>query len=88
MLGETAAARELMRLVDPISVTQTLPQASPRQRNAYFSSSDAAFADRYEASAQWARMRDGTVALDGGWRVYSSGAGIFSRLALRLFKPL
>jgi len=88
LLGETEAARELMRLVNPISVTEELPQATLRQRNAYFSSSDAAFRDRAEASAQWERVRDGTVGVDGGWRVYSSGAGIFTRLALRLFKPL
>ncbi len=87
LLGGTEAARALMRLLNPISVTEDLPQASLRQRNAYFSSSDAAFRDRDEASAEWARARQGTVALDGGWRVYSSGAGIFSRLALRLFKP-
>jgi cellobiose phosphorylase len=77
-----------MRLVNPITVTEDLAQASLRQRNAYFSSSDAAFRDRAEASAEWARVRQGTIAVDGGWRIYSSGPGIFSRLALRLFKPL
>ena len=69
-------------------VTEDLAKASLRQRNAYFSSSDAAFRDRYEASAEWARVASGTIAVDGGWRIYSSGPGIFSRLALRLFKPL
>jgi cellobiose phosphorylase len=88
LLGESDDARRLMRLVNPISITEEVGRASLRQRNAYFSSSDAAFRDRYEASEEWSRMRDGTVAVDGGWRVYSSGAGIFSRLALRLFKPL
>ena len=34
-------------LVNPIAVTERLPQASLRQRNTYFSSSDAAFHDRY-----------------------------------------
>ena len=88
LLGETDAAREAMRLVNPISVTQDLPNASLRQRNAYFSSSDAAFRDRNEASAEWRRVREGTITLDGGWRVYSSGPGIFTRLALRLFRAL
>jgi 1,2-beta-oligoglucan phosphorylase len=64
-------------------VTQDLANATLRQRNAYFSSSDAAFRDRAEASVEWARVRAGTVPVDGGWRVYSSGAGIFTRLALR-----
>ncbi len=88
LFGETEAAHWLMRLVNPISVTDELPQASLRQRNAYFSSSDAAFRDRYQASAEWERVRDGTVAVDGGWRIYSSGPGIFTRLALRLFEPM
>lgn len=87
-LGEADEARRLMRLVNPISVTEDLGQASLRQRNAYFSSSDAAFRDRYEASEEWERVRDGTVPVDGGWRVYSSGAGMFCRLALRLFGPV
>jgi CRISPR-associated protein Csx3 len=53
-----------------------LPQASLRQSNCYFSSSDAAFSDRYEAERSYARLVAGSVALDGGWRVYSSGPGI------------
>ena len=82
-LGETEAARQAMRVVNPISVTDDLPNASLRQRNAYFSSSDAAFRDRAEASAEWAKVKRGEVAVDGGWRIYSSGAGIFTRLALK-----
>jgi cellobiose phosphorylase len=88
LLGDVDTARKLMRLVNPITVTEDLPQASLRQRNVYFSSSDAAFRDRAQASAEWGRVRDGTVPLDGGWRVYSSGPGIFTRLALRLFDPV
>jgi cellobiose phosphorylase len=83
ILGERQAAREALRAINPIAVTEDLATASLRQRNAYFSSSDAAFRDRDEASAEWARVRDGKVAVDGGWRIYSSGPGIFMRLALR-----
>jgi cellobiose phosphorylase len=82
-LGDTAAARTAMRVVNPISVTEDLAHASLRQRNAYFSSSDAAFRDRAEANAEWAHVGDGKVAVDGGWRIYSSGPGIFTRLALK-----
>ncbi|HLT00636.1 MAG TPA: hypothetical protein VK001_00580, partial [Geminicoccaceae bacterium] len=57
--------------------------ASPRQRNAYFSSSDAAFRDRYQASAEWSRVKAGTIAVDGGWRIYSSGPGLYTNLLLR-----
>ena len=55
---------------------ERLPQASLRQANCYYSSSDAAFRDRYEALESYGRVAAGTVALDGGWRVYSSGPGI------------
>jgi len=64
-------------LANPISVTERLSQASVRQRNTYFSSSDAAFSDRYRASAEWSRVGEGTIAADGGWRIYSSGPGLY-----------
>jgi 1,2-beta-oligoglucan phosphorylase len=85
-LGHTEAARAALRVVNPISVTEDLPNASLRQRNAYFSSSDAAFRDRAEASAEWPRVKQGTIAVDGGWRIYSSGPGIFTRLALKFWR--
>jgi cellobiose phosphorylase len=82
-LAHSGAGGELwaaLALVNPITVTEHLANASPRQRNAYFSSSDAAFADRWSASADWAKVASGQIAVDGGWRVYSSGPGIFTRL--------
>jgi cellobiose phosphorylase len=81
-LGETEAAIAAMRIVNPISVTDDLPHASLRQRNAYFSSSDAAFRDRAQASAEWDRVKAGAALVDSGWRIYSSGPGIYTRLAL------
>jgi cellobiose phosphorylase len=65
-----------LALAHPVQLRERLPQASLRQANCYFSSSDAAFHDRYEAQQSYARVAAGTVALDGGWRVYSSGPGI------------
>lgn len=81
-LGEADALWEALQVVNPIAVTELLPHASPRQRNAYFSSSDAAFRDRYEATAQWDRVKRGEVAVDGGWRIYSSGPGLFTNMLL------
>ncbi len=49
----------------------------PRQSNVYFSSSDADFGDRLEAAARWSELRTGGVAVRGGWRLYSSGPGLF-----------
>jgi cellobiose phosphorylase len=82
-LGEADGVWEALQVVSPIGVTERLAHASPRQRNAYFSSSDAAFADRYRASAEWPRVKAGAVAVEGGWRIYSSGPGLYANLLLR-----
>ena len=82
-LGEADALWSALQVVNPIAVTELLAHASPRQRNAYFSSSDAAFRDRYQANAEWQRVRMGTVGVDGGWRIYSSGPGLYTNLLLR-----
>jgi CRISPR-associated protein Csx3 len=63
--------------VCPIGLDLDVPSALPRQANAYFSSSDAAFLDRRQASRRIGRLRTGRVGVRGGWRVYSSGPGIF-----------
>ena len=55
VLGEADALWTALQVVNPIAVTERLAHASPRQRNAYFSSSDAAFRDRYQANAEWER---------------------------------
>ncbi|MBL9059250.1 MAG: hypothetical protein JNK88_04400, partial [Mangrovicoccus sp.] len=81
-LGDAEALWQAVQGVNPVTVADQVPAATPRQRNAYFSSSDAGFADRYLAGAEWERMRDGSVALDGGWRIYSSGPGLYVRLVL------
>ncbi|SHE86864.1 Cellobiose phosphorylase [Kaistia soli DSM 19436] len=83
-LGAADALWHAIALANPIRVTEVLNQATLRQRNTYFSSSDAGFADRYKASADWASLKGGTVAVDGGWRTYSSGPGIFTRLLVEL----
>ena len=51
--------------------------ALPRQSNVYFSSSDPNFNDRYEAKRRWSDLRTGAVGVRGGWRLYSSGPGIY-----------
>ncbi|MGM0385525.1 MAG: GH36-type glycosyl hydrolase domain-containing protein [Actinomycetota bacterium] len=61
----------------PIGIEEVVPSAAPRQANTYSSSSDAAFSDRYEASREYERVLSGEVPLEAGWRVYSSGPGLF-----------
>jgi cellobiose phosphorylase len=90
-LAHMGRAHEFFRALaqaDPIGIRALVPTASLRQANCYYSSSDAAFADRYQAREQYARIRSGEVGLDGGWRVYSSGAGIALALTLRHFLGL
>ena len=82
VLGEADALWEALQVANPIAVTDRLAHALPRQRNAYFSSSDAAFHDRYEARADWARVKAATIPVEGGWRVYSSGPGIYASLMI------
>ena len=77
LLGDGEELWEGLLLANPIAVTERLPRASLRQRNSYFSSSDAAFRDRYQASAEWTRVREGGIEVDGGWRIYSSGPGLY-----------
>ncbi len=75
-LGDAQGLLRSLALAHPVQLRERLPQASLRQANCYYSSSDAAFRDRYQAQADYAQVAAGTVALDGGWRVYSSGPGI------------
>ena len=74
--------------LNPIAIRELVPSATPRQANCYYSSSDAAFADRYEAFADYDKVKSGGIALEGGWRVYSSGAGISTRLIMQCFLGL
>jgi cellobiose phosphorylase len=74
--------------VNPIGIRVLVPCATLRQANCYYSSSDAAFNDRYEAYAQYDRVMRGEIPLEGGWRIYSSGAGISMGLILRCFLGL
>ena len=76
-IGRPDEAFRALLAACPIRPTLDVPAALPRQSNAYFSSSDAAFMDRRQASRDFDRIRTGRVGLRGGWRVYSSGPGIW-----------
>ena len=74
---------QALLVANPIAVTDVVKNARPRQRNCYFSSSDAVFNDRYEASRDYDKLRSGEVQVDGGWRIYSSGPGVYTNLVMR-----
>ena len=83
VLGDSQALWDALVVANPITVTERLSHASLRQRNAYFTSSDAAFRDRYEAYAKWELAKAGEIAVDGGWRIFSSGPGIYVSLVVQ-----
>jgi cellobiose phosphorylase len=87
-VGDADAFFEALRRANPIALRAVVPAALPRQANCYYSSSDAAVADRYEATERYAEVRAGRVPLEGGWRVYSSGAGIAVRVIHECFLGL
>jgi cellobiose phosphorylase len=79
-LGDGEAAFRALCIANPIGVRDAVPNARLRQSNCYASSSDALFTDRYDASERYDAVRSGAVDVEGGWRVYSSGAGIAVRI--------
>ncbi len=74
--------------INPIGIREIVSSASLRQANCYYSSSDAAFADRYDAYDNYEKINNGEIPLEGGWRIYSSGAGISTRLIMQCFLGL
>ncbi len=76
-VGDAERLWQALQVVNPVGLDQVVPRAVPRQSNVYFSSSDADFADRVEAAARWPELRAGRVPVRGGWRLYSSGPGLF-----------
>lgn len=83
--GDADGFYQALCLANPVGIRELVPSAAPRQANCYYSSSDAAFSDRCEAFDEYDRVHRGDVALEGGWRVYSSGAGIAVRLLVQCF---
>lgn len=83
--GDAEAFFDAIGRINPIAIREVVSTAGIRQANCYYSSSDAAFADRYEAYEDYEQVNRREVTLEGGWRVYSSGAGIATRLIMQCF---
>jgi cellobiose phosphorylase len=76
-LGKADEVWHALAQINPILIDDVVKNAVKRQSNCYFSSSDADFATRYEAQEQWGKLKDASVMVRGGWRIYSSGPGIY-----------
>jgi 1,2-beta-oligoglucan phosphorylase len=76
-LGYTDEVWRGLEIINPVGLKDVVPNAERRQSNAYFSSSDGKFNTRYEAQERFGELREGSVPVKGGWRIYSSGPGIY-----------
>jgi len=84
--GRAEELLELLQVISPVATAQVVPNAQPRQANLYFTSSDAQVYDRYEAAQRMGELKQGKVGALAGWRLYSSGPGIYIALVIqRLF---
>lgn len=78
-LGETDEAWNCLFTINPILIQDSVPGANIRQSNLYFSSSDGAYYDRYDYAERFNLLKTGGIGVKGGWRLYSSGPGIYIR---------
>jgi cellobiose phosphorylase len=75
--GKADAFVNALRQAIPVNYRDAVPCGDIRQANCYYSSSDVHFQSRYEADKRYDEVLKGNFTLRGGWRVYSSGPGIY-----------
>jgi cellobiose phosphorylase len=75
--GKADAFVKALRQAIPVGYRDVVPCGDIRQSNCYYSSSDVHFKNRYEADEHYDEALTGKLTLRGGWRVYSSGPGIY-----------
>lgn len=78
--GRAEAFFKALRQANPVAYRDIVSCGDIRQANCYYSSSDATFENRYEADYQYSDLKEGKITLKGGWRIYSSGPGIYISL--------
>ncbi|MBO0472613.1 hypothetical protein IGL98_001681 [Enterococcus sp. DIV0840] len=76
-LGKADETWRALNIINPIQIKAHVENAEIRQANVYFSSSDGDFKTRYDAQENFGKLKDGSVGVKGGWRIYSSGPGIY-----------
>jgi len=75
--GRADAFMKALRQATPVAYRVIVPCGDFRQSNCYYTSSDVTFKNRYEADERYEEIKTGKITLKGGWRVYSSGPGIY-----------
>lgn len=81
-LGNAEAFVRALRQANPIAYKEVVSIGDVRQANCYYSSSDVSFKNRYEADERYEELKAGKITLKGGWRIYSSGPGIYMGLVV------
>lgn len=80
--GKAEAFIKALRQANPVAYRDVVSCGDTRQSNCYYSSSDVIFKSRYEADERYDEIKPGKLTLRGGWRVYSSGPGIYIGLVV------
>ena len=83
VLGKADEFVKALRQAIPVNYKEVVPNSNLRQANCYYSSSDVTFKTRYEADEKYGDVISGKMRVDGGWRVYSSGPGIYVSLIIK-----
>ncbi len=83
VLGKADEFVKALRQAIPVNYKEIVPNSNLRQANCYYSSSDVTFKTRYEADEKYGDVISGKMRVDGGWRVYSSGPGIYVSLIIK-----
>lgn len=78
-MNRPEAAWKALLQITPVNLKDAVPNAALRQSNLYFSSSEGNFINRYDYAENFEKLRDGSVDVKGGWRIYSSGPGIYMK---------
>lgn len=82
ILGNADEFIRALRQAIPVDYNEIVPNSDLRQSNCYYTSSDAIFESRYEADEKYGEIITGKRGVKAGWRVYSSGPGIFLSLII------
>ena len=82
IMGKGEAFIKALRQAIPVDYNTIVPCSDARQSNCYYSSSDVVFKSRYDADERYDEVKKGNLTVRGGWRVYSSGPGIYIGLII------
>jgi cellobiose phosphorylase len=77
IMGKANEFIKALRQAVPVEYIDIVPCGDIRQSNCYYSSSDVVFKSRYDADERYDEVKKGNLTVRGGWRVYSSGPGIY-----------